>query len=1120
MRKFTHTCIQVRHCIALIPQITTIALFFLLHGNASNAQSSPQFTISVKNVPVVKVFTIIEQQSSYRVMYSAQLLKDAKRVSMEVKDAPLEKVLEHCFKEQPFGYRIVGTDIMVVAEKPALKENLRLPSLPGMTNDTVITVSGSVIAAGTGSPLAGVTVVEKGTRNGVTTNERGEFTVHNVSRVSTLAFSSIGYKSVEVGLNGRASYLNVKLPEFTSELDRVIVQGYGTTTQRYSTGNIVTVTAKEIERQPVMNVLTALQGKVPGLIISQQNGYASAPFKVEIRGRKLLNDKVAPDPLIIIDGVPLTTLDLNGASPEGSPGFIVNQMVGPAGGQSPLFSLNPADIESVTVLKDADATAIYGSRGGSGVIIINTKKGKIGKTVLDANVYAGFSRVPRYYNMMNTTEYLAMRREALKNDGITPDAGSAPDLVLWDTTRNVNWQKILWGGTGKTQDAQISLSGGSGTSTFRISAGYHKETGITAVSGNNQRASIQFNLTHKSLNQKLTILYTNFYSYAQVNETGYDANQASLPPNAPAIYDSVGNLNFAGYRPTSLFGFASLKQPYLSKTNFLNNHLAVKYEIVKGLSVSSSFGYGNNRIGQTFLLPIASKDPLTNPKGSAFFGNNNSDRWIIEPQVDFVKYINALKITAVAGATHQKVNTSGTNISGQGYVDDNLINSVSNAPIKSAGDISGQYKYSAIFGRVNFNILEKYIINISGRRDGSSRFGSGKQYGNFGSVGLGWIFSQEPLIKKLLPVLSFGKLRASYGITGSDNIGDYQFITRWTGNTNLIDPYLGQAVYGPIQHANPNLQWQANKKLEVGLNVGFLKDKLSFELNWYRDRCENQLIDYMLPALTGFESVSANSPAKVENSGYEAIIRTTPIETKSWSLSLNFNIGINRNKLLAFPNIEQSSYSNLYFVGQPLNIGRVFRYTGIDHETGLYTFEDKNKDGRITQTGTDNDLFFKNTNSKYDGGIGFDFSCHNFQFNAFFTFQRKPFLRSAIYSSTFPGLFGQGNQPMEVTNHWSKPGDNARFARYTTQGDITDSYFLRSTGVFSDGSSIRLQNLSMSYDFASLISKRKLASVAKIFVRGENLLLLTNYEGIDPAIPSFGSLPLQRIITGGFQVTF
>ncbi len=294
------------------------------------------------------------------------------------------------------------------------------------------------------------------------------------------------------------------MEEAINKLDQIVIQAYGTTSERLNTGNIGTVTAKEIENQPVLNAIEALQGKIPGVIVTPTNGYDSSPFRIEIRGRSTINPNLLAEPLFIVDGIPYnfsegSTTNYN-AGPSGLPhGPTINP---PAGGLSQFMNINPNDIESITVLKDADATAIYGSRGADGVVIITTKKGKVGKTKLDVSAYKGVREVTQRYNLMNTQEYISMRKEAFKNDGITPTVANAYDLLAWDQSAYTDWQKFSWGQFGSTTDVHAALSGGDNQTTFRISGNYDYTTEILTNSGANQRGTLQANISHKSLDKR------------------------------------------------------------------------------------------------------------------------------------------------------------------------------------------------------------------------------------------------------------------------------------------------------------------------------------------------------------------------------------------------------------------------------------------------------------------------------------------------------------------------------------------------------------------------------------------------------------------------------------------
>lgn len=1094
----------------LLRTMKLTAIILLSACVTAGAKGFSQITLREKNAPIQAVLEKIQQQTGYAFWYEDRLIEKMKPVNITVTNATLEQTLNLLFVGQDLGYEIVSKTI-VLKSKPAShgtdeSSSISLPPPMDITGR---------ITNEQGEPLAGASVIIKRTGRGDIADEKGNFKLNKVNSDDIIQISFAGYKTQNISV-GSITNFTLVMEVATNDRDKVVIQAYGTTTQRFNTGNIATVTAAEIERQPVMNPLEALYGKVPGLVITPTSGYASGPVTVEIRGRANINNNPS-DPLFIIDGVPLT---LNGAGNGGSYGIIPimshgDAIVGPAVGQSPLFSINPQDIESISVLKDADATAIYGSRGANGVILITTKKGKAGKTKFDLNVYQGFSEVTQHYKMLNTEQYVAIRREALGNDGIVPRISNAYDLLVWDTTRYTDWQKVLWGSKGKTTDVEVGISGGDKQTTFRIGGNYHRQTSILSFSGADQRGGIQFNLNHRSINQRLTTTFTSIYSYSESDLVSLPG-VVTMAPNAPPILDANGKPNYSGWAPiSSRYPFANLFKPYNAKTNFLNSALDFHYALFKWLTISTNFGYGTTHLSQSYLTPIAAQNPDDNPTGNADFGTADNTRVIIEPTLEYRKVLGKGKIGALIGGTFQSTTGAGQEVVGNGYTNDKLLGSIGNAPSKTSDDAYFQYRYAAIFGRLTYNWNEKYIVNLSARRDGSSRFGKSKQWGNFGAVGVAWIFTQEGWFQKHLSFLSFGKIRASYGLTGSDVIHDYQYLTRWSAENSL--PYGVIPAYVPMQHANPNLHWQTNRKLEAAVALGFLKDRIMTEFSWYRNRCGDQLVNFNLPNTTGFSDVTANFPATVQNSGLELSVSAKLIERKTVEWSINFDIGANRNKLLSYPGIEQSPYASVYTVGKPLNITKLLHYTGLDAQTGQYTFLDQNKDGQIV-TGNDplSDQYDKDLSIRLDGGFGTDFTFKGLQVNIFFSYrsQEKP-------SAVFNGITARANlnQSIQVLNHWQKAGDIAQFAKLSTRNSSNYANYTQSDGVFSNGSYVRLRNLSISYNLPSFWNKKASAQKLSIYFRAQNLFVITKYNGIDPDSPGLGALPPQKFFTSGIQIS-
>jgi TonB-linked SusC/RagA family outer membrane protein len=1102
-----------------------ILLAFCLQVSArSDAQQ--RIAINVKNVSLQKLFSEIEKKTNYTFFYDVTILKETKPVTVAVKDATVEEILRMAMVGQFLEYTITEKTIFVKKERKAV-EALPVDTGRGGT----IKVRGVVLTEA-GVPVQGANVTVKQTEKGTITNAKGEFQLsYAVPIGSVLIFSYVGFAPQSLTVkDGSQIRISMKLAQ--NELDKAVVQAYGTTTQRLTTSDIGKVTAEEIERQPVMNPLLALEGKVAGLDVNMTNGYASAPVKVELRGRATINPIFTSDPLYIVDGVPLTVNEVSGNSQytTGSVGF-AQSFSGPAGGQSPFFSINPSDIESIEVLKDADATAIYGSRGANGVIIVTTKRGKAGKTKFDLHVQEGTTNVDRFWNMMNTTQYLAMRQQAFYNDGLVPDPVADFDVNgTWDTTSYTNWQKLLYGGVGRAIDAEGSLSGGDAHTTFRVSGGYNRTTGITTVSGADQRASVSLNLNHRSQDQRLAISFSNTFSYTQSDLTNLPGSVLTAP-DAPAIYDSLGNLNWAGWggknqNPNrdaeSDYPFGGLKQPYTAKTDFLNSNLILNFELVRGLQLSTSFGYNIAQQNQVSTEPIASQDPLNNPVGSLNLGNNRNVNWIIEPQLVYNSEIGRGKLNFLLGASSSQNNTEGIWIHGDGYLSDLLINNISSAPSITATDSYGEYRYFGGFGRILYNWENRYLINLNARRDGSSRFGPGRQFGNFGSVGFAWIASQEEWLKNILPsFVSFLKLRGSYGTTGSDAVPNYSYLSQYSSNG--VQPYNGGSALLPVIDPNADFRWQSNHKLEGAANLGLFADRINLQAAWYRDRCGNQLVPFPTPLFTGFGTVIENSPALVQNTGWEFTFSANLIKGKKFSWSINFNTAINRNKLVAYPDFAQSPYTSTLKIGQPLNITNVLHFIGVDPQTGQYAFLDKNHDGIINwapgQPGDDS--YALDLSPKFFGGMGWNFTIASFVINLFFNFKDQVGTNAFRNLGNPPGNVDL-NQPMTIVGkQWQYPGDwGASFMRFTTGNFQPYSFFKESDGINTNASFIRLSNLSVSYSLPPAYLEKVRIQNCSLFFHTNNLFVITKYKGLDPETQNFGHLPPIKTIVGGVNFDF
>lgn len=1060
---------------------------------ASSQSTDTRISLSVANAPLEQVFKEIKKQSGYEFVYTREQLRKSVPVTLSFASVSLDKVLEACFKEQPFTYTIEGKFI-------ALKDRSENPMPISNKKD----ISGIVLGEN-GKPLSDVNITVASTGEVTATDNDGHFSLKNIRESDVLLVSAISYQAKRIPVRGK-NYFEIQLLIAINEMDETIIKGYYFTSKRFNTGSVTKVTSKEISKQPVSNPLAAIEGRVPGLFITQGSGLPGSNFTVRLRGQNSIQN--GNSPLYIIDGVPFLS-DADRLTQRS--GIDAN---------SPFNSINPNDIESIEILKDADATAIYGSRGANGVILITTKKAGSAKSKVELNVYAGFGKVTRTMKFMNTNQYLQMRREAFINDNVLPTVSKAPDLLVWDTTRYVDWKKLLIGNTAHSTNSQIRFSGGNTNTRFSLGANYYKETTVFPGNSNETRKSVDLNITHNSADNKFSLVGSSSYAINNSNLIGQDLTQfINLPPNMYQPFDSAGKLQWSEGGVSYGNPLSLIFQTYKGVTDRLSGNAVLTYKLLSSLNLKTSFGYNKISFDETLLFPISSQDPSTNPKGSGTFANASVETWIIEPQVEYNTSFNKKgRLSMLAGSSWQESINKKNLTRGSGYTNDDLLLSLAGAATITASNSYNQYRYQGVFGRINFNWANKYLINATGRRDGSSRFGPGNQYANFGAAGIGWIFSEEKFMKQNIAFLSFGKLKGSYGITGNDQINNYQFLDSWTGTQF---PYQGQPSLRPTRLFNPNYKWEQNRKLEASLELGFLNDRILITADYFRNRSDNQIIQYSLPAQTGFSNILLNFPGVVENTGWEFELNTINIPGSDFSWSTSLNLSFNKNKLVAFPGLENSSYATTYIVGQPLNIVRGYQYLGIDTQTGVYQLEDLNRDGVLNSLDF---VLLGNTDPKYFGGMGNSMGYRGFQMDVFVQFVKQTG-KQAIFSSliTRPGTFGV-NEPFDLLNRWQKSGDLTTYQMFT-QTSANPAYGISSkvassSAVLTDASYVRIKNISVSYTLQKKWIQKLKMNNCRIYVQAQNLFTITNYIGGDPETQNTSTLPPLRMITAGIDIAF
>ena len=1069
-----------------------------------------KITLSKKNAALTEVFTEIQQQTGYDFVFNASTLKDAQKVTIQVKNTELAEVLDRIFQDQPLQFTIENKMVVVSKKGPGLLDNL-------IARFQSIDVRGRVVDE-KGEPLAGASISVKGGKS-TSSNSNGEFYLAGVDEKATLIISFIGYVSKEVSAKAELGEIRLELAD--SKLKEVQIIAYGEVEKRFSTSNAVTIGSDVISKQPVSNLQLALSGRIPGVFVRQNSGVTSSPVGVTVQGQNSLRNGNLP--FYVIDGVPyspqFTTSSLMGGSISGQGGNALN-------------FINNADIESITVLKDADATAIYGSRAANGAILITTKSGKSGKAKVDLNLQNGWGKVTRKLDMMNTQQYLELRKEAYINadllipDALTPLSSSNFDLLLWDQNKNTDWQQELIGGTAQFTSLQASMSGGSATTQFLAGYGYNRESTVYAGNTSDTKGNVHFNITHKSADSRFNFLLSGTYLQDKNKLNSNDLMGAAiiLAPNAPDLYTSTGAINWYPVPGTTTSSFTQnpavmIKQPFSAETNNLITSNYLSYQILPGLQLKSSLGFNRLDSKEIQVTPLSTLRPEQAGRiRSARYLNKSIVSWIIEPQLTYNKNTIVGNFDLLIGSTFQQSKSDMLQQTGTGHNNDLKLEDIgSSASVVNNGVIYALYKYTAIFGRLNYRLKDKYILNLTARRDGSSRFGAENRFNGFYSVGGAWLFTEEPMIKSNW--LSTGKLRINYGTTGNDQITDYRYQSNFAPYADATIPYQGTAGLYPTNIANPQLQWEETRKLNLGLDLGILKDAVTLSANYFKNRSSNQLIRYPLPFITGFSNIDQNLPAKVQNTGFEFQLDANPLRSSRVKWYTSLNLTIPRNKLLEFPNLEKSTFADLFAIGQSINLQKAYPYAGVNSQTGLYEFVNTN--GELTSSpdySTDRTLFI-DLNPKFYGGFVNSINYKGFEFSFLLQFVKQ---KGTLYRfGNSPG-YEQANQPTYMVNRWRKPGDVVDIQKVSLGGDADDSYnaAFDSNAAFADASFIRLKNASISYSLPENLSRSFFSSYTKLYVQAQNLLTITKFVGTDPETQASNKIPPLRMITVGIQVTF
>ncbi|MDO5637843.1 MAG: SusC/RagA family TonB-linked outer membrane protein [Myroides sp.] len=958
-------------------------------------------------------------------------------------------------------------------------------------------VLSGIVKSADGTPLEGVTVWQNDSNNGTQTNEQGFYSLNIVPNV-TITFEYLGFKTQH--LKASTNVLNVTMQTDDDTLEELVINaGYYSVTDKERTGSISKITSKEIGQQPVANPLAAMQGRMAGVNITQSSGTPGGGFDIQIRGRNSLRTE-GNAPLYIVDGVPyLSESTSHSYLSAGSLKSTEN---------NPLQLINPNDIESIEVLKDADATAIYGSRGANGVVLITTKKGVEQATVFTLQSHTAVGVVPKFMKMLGTADYLELRKRAYANDGITEYPAAAHDVNgNWDPERYTDWQKELIGGKAVTQQVSANVRGGSKNSQFMIMGSIAKDGTVFPGEYGNKRNNLLAQFAHTTPGEKWKI-QTQFVRGESNNSllgTDLTRDALTLAPNAPSLYDDEGNLNWE--KSTWDNPLRWINETYRSKSMQWLTAWNIEGSITKGLVFKLQAGYNETVGEEQRLSPHTIYDPswgLTSAYSNSMRNSSSGNNWNIEPQLHFDKTWKKHKISVLAGSTFLKQEKKQHVWRASDFSSNSQITNLAAAKtLQIVSSLNNKYAYQALFSRLNYQYNDKYIVNLTARRDGSSRFGPNRRWANFGAVAGAWLFSREKLFEES-SWLSFGKLRASYGSAGNDRIGDYQYMDTYGYSGGMYE------VGGlrPLRLYNPDFSWETNIKKEVALEFALFRNRFNASAAYYENKSSDQLVGIPLPGTTGFNSIQANLPATVRNSGWEFEMNAKLLTSTNWNLSVFGNISFNENKLIEFPGLKESTYKYTYALNYPTSMKFAYEFTGVDEETGMYTFRDFNGDGKITAN-EDMQLIVQ-TAPKYFAGFGQDISYKNWSLNVLFQAVKQT---APNYQMGWgmPGMMS--NQPQGY--------DKSPIQKPSTGADaqVFQNYniYMQSQAAYSDASFIRLKNIVLNYSLPAFKASRL---KGYIYISGQNVLTITKYRGLDPESQSNVSVPPLKVWSLGATFSY
>ncbi len=955
-----------------------------------------------------------------------------------------------------------------------------------------------------GAPIAGASVMEKGTNNGTFTGQDGTFSLSVSDKAKALVVSVVGFATQELSVAGNTFFqVSLKTGEAQS-LDEVVVVGYGTKIKRDVTSSIAKVTAKEFQNLPLPSFEQALQGRASGVYINTGSGKLGQGLNIRVRGISSISAN--QQPFVVVDGVPVVSQSLGSATEP----------------DNPLATINPDDIESIEVLKDASSSAIYGARASNGVLLVTTKSGKQGKTRLNVGFFTGWSDPTRKQEFLNATQYKELFTAAATNMGYDPadEFEFETGTTDWNSNNNTNWADQAFQ-KGYVRQYNVSLNGGDARTKFLFSGSFNDQKGI--ILGNRlTRATGRVNVDHTinksfKVGANLSLVQSNNYRVPSDNAFSNPIQLNALPPLHPLL-DADGKNNSATLYYNNLIELEDNNRN-LSKTYRSISSLFAEWNILPNLKFRTQAGIDWNNLQENQFLGRRTLDGA--PEGYSFDNQVTSSVFTNTNTLQWARNSGKHNLDALAGIEYQRGIANGASVEGRAFPSDKFTR-IANAAIISSGSSSEtQFRFLSYFVRANYKLSNKYLFGASFRADGSSRFGADNRYGFFPSISAGWILSEENFLNNS-KVLSFLKLRTSYGRTGNAEIGNFSSLSLYTSSA-----YANIAGLVTSQIGVPDLTWENTDQFDIGVDFGFWNNRISGEIDYFYKNTKDLLLNVPLPATNGFTTITKNI-GDMKNSGWEFVLNANIIKsTFNWTTSFNISTYKNEVTRLVAPVPPGQRTLGRLAVGAPFGQFYGRRYMGVDPATGdaLYMLADgsttNNYNAAVdTVLGDPNPDFYGGWNNRFSyKGFDLDIQCQFVSGNDIYNI-------AGFFQSVNGDYFD--NQTVDQMNYWKKPGDVTNIPQprlYEGNGAGKSSRWVQ------DGSYFRVKSINLGYNIPRKALQRFKIDNARIYVAAQNLFTFTKYNGYDPEVNAtyvgnlnlghdFYTPPQARTITFGINLGF